>query len=230
MELLNMTSVKSAGLFVVCLLWASSAASLPINPLVTGADMAGMNVTAFYGSGSESAIWGVTSAGPGGPFGEGFTGEASGTGWSLRQQGYTEGNLDLVGSVLGLWTLTNHTGFNITSVRIDALIAGIVFDVIFGSEVTPGSDNGREFTPSPANPVVASAAYTNQFNPSYDDLFGTMTIFFDNSGLADGAAMQFLADTDSVPEPATFLLFAIGLLGMFSSKFRVVNRIGLRSI
>lgn len=227
MEILNMTSIKSAGLFVFFLLWVSSAAALPINPVVTGADMAGINVTAFYGGGSDSATWGVTSAGPGGPYGEGFSGAASGADWLLSQQGYTEGNFDPVGGVLGLWTLTNNTGASIMSVQIDALIAGIVFDSIFGTEVTPGSSNGRAFLGD--GTVVASAVYSNQLDPAYNDLFGTMTISFAN-GLDDGAAMQFLADTDSIPEPSTFLLFAIGLLGLFSRKFRVVNRIGLRSI
>ncbi|MBL4782717.1 MAG: hypothetical protein JKX92_10795 [Porticoccaceae bacterium] len=213
-----MKLMKPSGLFFLLSLWASSALSLVIDPVVTGADMAGMEVTAFFGTGSESALWGVTSAGPGGPFGEGFSGAASGTGWDLSQQGFTEGNYDSGPGVLGAWTLTNNTGFNITSLRIDALMAGIVFDVIFDSEVTPGSDIGRAFLPDLDYAGSTSAVYSNQFSQGYNDLFGSLTISFGN-GLLDGASMRFLADTDAViPAPGGLWLFAIGLVAMCFRK------------
>ncbi len=210
--------IRTTGLFAALLLWASSATAYLINPIITGADMAGMNVTAFYNGGSQSAIWGMTSANAGVPEGEGFAGAASGTGWSLSQQGYTEGNLSLInpGQVLGAWTLTNGTGFAITSVQIDALVAGIVFDNLFGSEGTPGSSTGREFLPESPS---ASAIYAAPF--SAPDLFGSMTITFANGGLASGTSMRFLADTDAVvPEPATLFLFAVGLLGVLLARTR----------
>ena len=222
-EIVNMKSLRPTGLFFLLSLWASSAFSLVIDPIVTGADMAGMEVTAFFGGGSESATWGVTSAGLGGPFGEGFSGAASGTDWTLSQQGYTEGNFDAAAGVLGAWTVTNNTGFTIDSIRIDALIANIVFDVIFDSEVTPGSDIGRAYLADPAYIGFTSAVYSNQLNPGYNDLFGSLTINFGNTfanGLLDGASMRFLADTDAViPAPGGLWLFAIGLAAMCFRNF-----------
>ena len=214
-----MKSLRPTGLFFLLSLWASSALSLVIDPVVTGADMVGMEVTAFFGAGSESAIWGVTSSGPGGPFGEGFSGAASGTGWTLSQQGFTEGNYDPVAGVLGAWTVTNNTGSSITSMRIDALIANIVFDIIFDSEVTPGSGIGRTFLADPAYGGFTNAAYSNQINPGYNDLFGSLTINFGN-GLLDGDSVRFLADTDAViPAPGSVWLLAIGLAAMCFRKF-----------
>ena len=220
-----MTSIRPTGLFLLFLLWASSSAASPIlNSSITGADMAGIEVTAFFGGGSESALWAVTSAGPGGPFGEGFAGAASGTAWTLSQQGYSLGNVDPQVGVLGLWTLTNNTGFNITRLQIDALIANIVFDVIASPEVTPGSGPGRAFTPDPAYTGFTNATYSNQLSLAYNDLFGTLTIDFGN-GLAAGASLQFLADTDladtttAIPAPGSLWLFALGLFAMCFRKF-----------
>ncbi|MFV0277078.1 MAG: hypothetical protein ACK5HY_07825 [Parahaliea sp.] len=205
-----MKTIGYTGAFCALLSWASSTAALPFNDVITGADMAGIQVTAFFNGASESATWATTSTDDSLPSGEGFAGQATGSGWSLAQQGYTLGNFD--GGPLGAWTLTNNTGFNIFSLRIDALIADILFDRYIDEEYTPGSNVGRDFLTDGS--VDATGSYSDAF--SSPDLFGTLTIDFAN-GLADGASMQFLADTDaiaSVPAPATLLLVAAGCLGL----------------
>ncbi len=205
--------IRSVCLSVVLLVCASPASSLMLESVVTGADMSGMQVTAYYGAGSDSALWAVTSPGPGGPFGEGFAGAASGLGWSLSQQGYTLGNYDPGAGVLGAWTLTNNTGTSITSLRIDALMANIVFDILDDAEHTPGSEMGRAFLPEDLM-LGATAVYSNQLSPGFNDLFGSLTINFAN-GLADGASLRFLADTDAViPSPGSLWLVAVGLFGL----------------
>jgi len=86
--------------------------------VVTGADMVGIEVEAFYNGISETAIWDVTSADGSVPDGEGFAGAASGSGWSLAQQGFTFGNLSNTGSLLGLWTFSNFTNFMVTGFQV----------------------------------------------------------------------------------------------------------------
>ena len=211
--------IRSVCFSVVLLVCASPASSLVLEPLVTGADMSGMQVTAYYSAGSDSALWAVTSPGPGGPFGEGFAGAASGGGWSLSQQGYTFGNIARGVGVLGAWSLTNNTGSSITSLRIDALMANIVFDILDDAEHTPGSGLGRAFLPEDIS-LGATTVYSNQLSPGFDDLFGTLTINFAN-GFADGASLRFLADTDAVvPSPGSLWLFAIGFLGMCCRRLK----------
>lgn len=205
--------IRSVCLSVVLLLCASPASSLVLESVVTGADMSGMQVTAYSGAGSDSALWAVTSSDPGEPFGEGFAGAASGIGWSLSQQGYTIGNYGSGVGALGAWTLTNNTGSSITSLSIDALVANIVFDILEDAEHTTGSGVGRAFLPE-SDLFGATAVYSNQLSSGFDDLFGRLTINFAN-GFADGASLRFLTDTDAViPLPGSLWLFVIGFLGM----------------
>jgi hypothetical protein len=185
-------------------------AAMPILAVITGADMVGIEVEAYFGGSSEVAIWGATSTDSSVANGEGFAGAASGTGWSLSQQGFTLGNVSDTGSRLGLWTFGNFTGDFITRFTVRGLPGSIVFDVsdLDGPEGTPGSGVGRAFLPESDAPVL-SAFYSDQF--SAPDLFSTLDVVF-QTGIESHTTVDFFADTDAVvPAPATLLLMTAGL-------------------
>ncbi|MCP4277640.1 MAG: PEP-CTERM sorting domain-containing protein [Gammaproteobacteria bacterium] len=208
-----------AGLLFALLFWGSSAFSMPFTSVITGADMSGMAVTATFADGStETAIWATTSTNGAIPFGEGYAGAATGTGWSLAQQGFTLGNFTggPGGSPLGVWTFNSAAGaLAIASVEINAIIAGIVFDVK-EAVFTPGSGVGREFLADTSSTVPSSYSYGSLI--SSPDLYGTLSMSWDN-GFAAGSTLRFMADTDKIPEPPTVLLMTLGLLGLvFGAK------------
>ncbi|MCB1843995.1 MAG: hypothetical protein KDI09_13610 [Halioglobus sp.] len=212
-----MKSLRQLCLLLCLSVGTTVANAIPItSSSITGADMVGMSVTAFFNGSSETAIWAATGADGSVPFGEGFSGAAAGTGWALSQQGFTLGNFDPASGALGVWTATNNTGFDITSLVIDALAGGIVFDQFLDAEYTPGSDVGRTFL-ADTNNAGASGFYSAPV--SDPDLFGTLTINF-AGGLASGSSFRFQADTDAVPVPATGLLVGLGLLALFVSRAR----------
>lgn len=200
----------------VLLLAGGTANAVTISDDITGADMAGMNVTALFADGSqETATWIVTSTDPTVPDGEGFAGGAFGTGWSLTQQGFSLGNV-VGGAVLGEWTLNNDAGQSMTSLVIDAMAGDIVFDLglpTTTAEFTPGSGSGRDFTPDPTSGPLPDATYGALF--SAPDLWGELTLTWNANNLfASGSELRFLADTDQVPLPGTAMLLVIGVLGL----------------
>ncbi len=196
--------------------WVSPAYSTVIKSSITGADMAGINVTAYFaGGGSETATWVTTSTDGSIAFQEGYVGGAFGTGWSLTQQGETFGQFGPGGQLLGVWTLDNGSGNSLVRIAIDALMADIVFDNLFGAEGTVGSGPGRDFTSGPTN-APGSVVYSDLY--SAPDLYGSLTLDWGVTGFASGNTFQFMADTEMVPEPATVLLFAAGLLGLAGTR------------
>lgn len=193
---------------------------------VTGADMAGLKVTAFFqGGGSESLIWSTltTDLGVSGNDivdHEGFSGGVSGTGWSLTQQGYTFGDVN-AGNVYGAWSFTDDSAAGITELVIETNGSGIYFDTeTFNdpSEDLNGSGQGR-----PVTAFIGNAAY-NDFSFTYgdhllDEIYGSLALLLNDPGTSFG----FLADTDAatvVPEPATLILFGTSLLGFRISRKR----------
>jgi hypothetical protein len=226
------------GLCVGALFWGGPSQATAILDVITGADMAGMKVTVqFLGGGTESVFWNTTLQDGTIPYGEGFRGGAFGTGWSLVQQGFTQGGYvddqpNYVGPV-GVWTLTSVAGV-IESLQIDALAGNIVFDRFVDRMETPGSSYGRDFCtaeiwavepqsgpPSYCGSSVTlsgaenSAIYSALY--SSPDLFGTLTLTWTN-GFTPGSTLQFMADTDKIPEPATLALLTIGLLGATGAR------------
>lgn len=215
--------------FIALSLSFGSASALQLTSFITGADMAGMQVTAtFVGGGSETATWVTTSTDGSIPDDEGFAGAATGTGWSLSQRGDTLGGNNAAGAVLGLWTLSNTSDLGLVSVVIDALAANVVFDIIGVQngdlgEYTPGSNVGRGFqTANGPNFDALVASYDNLV--SDPDLYGRLTIDFSvttEGSLASDGQLLFLADTDKIPVPAPVLLMALGSLGLgLRSRFR----------
>ena len=204
--------MKKLVVFLVLLLSGASASAVQLISIITGADMAGMEVTATFSNGSsETATWIVTdvpatpvpAGSPVGDF-EVYAGGAFGNGWSLTQRGETFGDVDLANNLFfGQWTLSNQTGVTMDGLVIDALVGGIVFDNIFGVEDTPTSDVGRPFTP---NSNTITGAYGNAY--SNPDLWGTLALSFPG-GFADGSTLNFMADTDKIPVPGTFLLVLV---------------------
>jgi hypothetical protein len=190
--------------------------------IITGADMAGMNVSVTYENNTtESLLWEVINVGnglPGTTDLETAKGGVTGSGFTLYQQGNSLGNSDDNGTAdinddifYGLWTLTNTSSLTITNLLIDALAGNIVFDIIFDIDVSNGSDLGRPFM----SPIAGlTAEYTNPFLG--DELFGTMSV---DLNLLTGEEIIYFADTDAVTAdvivnaPSTIYIFMLSLFG-----------------
>lgn len=188
---------------------------------ITGADMAGIEVTVtFEDSSTESSIWAIIADNGGVSIedAEGRVGGAIASTWSLTQQGYTFGNSTGSGAIYGLWTFANNNALGVTNISISGLLSGltsIAFDIVQTStsdEAFPGSGNGRPFQSSLLS--GATGSYANQADPAYNDLFYTLNIDL-SSPLAQGESFNFLADTEevSVSEPGTLaILLSCGML------------------
>ncbi len=191
----------------------------------TGNDMDGMRVTVTYANGGTSTEYWSDNVGA-----------VSSDGWSLSMTDFQE-NTFL--QTQWLFDVDDSKGLEIASLKIEALLADTVFDIINESsggsiytEHTPGSAEGLavdinnygrpwERTSSYSGNVHAtySGQVTYQGDSSYGDLFQTLTIDFtvgDYFGSSTGDSLAFYADTDNlkdpVPEPATMLLFGAGMV------------------
>lgn len=179
-----------------------SQAGLVYNNLVTGADMAGIEVTATLTGGlTETFLWSADpevlgSTGNAIIDHEGFSGGvSSGTGWSLSQQGYTLGNSD-AGTPYGVWSFTDTSG-TVESITINTGDTGIVFDTVTIdslAEDTNGSGQGRgvfAFTDF-ANDVIFTDLTASYSDNVVQELYKTLTLDLDVAG----TEFSFWADTD----------------------------------
>jgi hypothetical protein len=226
-------------IILVLLILPGAALSTPISSVSTytvgKADMNGMQVTINFADGKNaSATWGQL-----GPDLYGVAGED----WSLTYNGDdTQGWDDINKNFLFDWTLA--TTKKINSFTINALPGNTVFDIVFYPELTANSSGGIWYPNGAAGSATSGTAGPDLFNaqfyweftdpvnilgqdPLYD-LYSTLYIDFTNKGTTTGFTsyqdnngniknFQFIVDTDNVtpvPEPATMLLFGIGLLGM----------------
>lgn len=216
------------GIFLILFYGGIGNSFAGIIDVITGADMAGMEVTVtFDNNTTETATWITTSTDASVPNGEGFAGGAFGTGWSIQQQGFTQGNIAFAPppppvippTLLGLWTIENEAAnpLTIVSMEINALVGDILFDLFLLTEHTPGSGFGRDFLPDPANPAIPVATYGDLY--SSPDLWGSLSLDWSTvGGLAPGAGLRFFADTDTIPNPGTLLLLSAGLFGFLANQ------------
>lgn len=219
---------------------AGPAVAFPISSLITGGDMAGIEVEAFFGDASETAIWATDPD-------DASAGEAGTDNWRLRQSGDTFGEVvsQSPDVFTGLWTFSNlfdgEGGLFFTSFVVRGLPGNVVFDTILSpgksdnptepeDEGTPGSGQGRPLTPNlsgaalTAFNAVNANPYSDLYSSDFDDLYGTMTVNFAGDGLAPGESLEFFADTDAiaVPSPASLVLFGAGLIALVGIRRRAL--------
>lgn len=191
---------------ILAALTLSAAASFSANASyvqgVTGADLAGIEVTVQTATGgSESATWQATSA---------TAGLAAGTSdWFITLDGDTFGDFDPVtGDIYGLFSFFSGA-LDVVSITLNMVGTGLVFDTEFGDASANGSGAGRELV---SDLPQYSVSYSNLVE---DELYSTLTL----SGFIDaGSFAGFLTDVDAaapaVPAPAGLALIGLGLLGM----------------
>ncbi|MFC4700831.1 hypothetical protein ACFO4O_11725 [Glaciecola siphonariae] len=205
----------------------ANAALIVSQSAITGADMAGMEVTVtFADSTSESVLWTVVNGTPGTggtaiENAEAQSGGAFADTWALTQAGFTLGGVQN-GIFFGDWELTNLSAQQaIIGLSINGWLGngGIAFDSIASNtdEGTPGSGSGQAFISN----LPASGQYFLQVDPAYDDLFWQLGIVF-NTGLNAQDSISFFADTELLAEvsaPATIGL-VLGSLVLFARRSR----------
>jgi hypothetical protein len=175
---------------------------------ITGADMAGMQVTAVFAGFSITTTWQAT-------------GPASGTTaanplFSLSLTGNTDGTL--------AWQYTPLLSLTLVSLVLDGTSAGVHFDRTNPSFGVPGSGPGIDMAFSTLPPWInVLVAYERPVNFAVGphDLYGKVTISFPGvNGGASGLpsqSFQFTQDTDrtggagEAPEPGAGLMLAVGI-------------------
>ncbi len=188
---------------------------------ISGADMAGMEITAKVGGVESVLTWGDLG---------GLKYGVSGTGWELSFSGEN--------TFSSPWQVSGSSGAPLQSLTINALAVGVLFDIYFinnNSNSTSGSASGfwseTDKTANANSGVADLFKWTFSEEVALDgssgpvgDLFGTLTLDFtsgnnNSSGLTSDTS--FWLDTDivaTVPIPASIALLFFGILSLFGVK------------
>jgi hypothetical protein len=132
------------------------------------------------------------------------------------------------------FALTNNSQLNLVGLTLRGAPGNLVFDTGTNPS-TPGSENGRAFDFLSGDIAGTVATYTNIVNLTgfapLGDIFERINVDF-AAGLGSGGSLTFVADVDAadtaagavvvprVPEPATVVLLATGLLAVAGTAAR----------
>ncbi len=186
----------------------------------TGMHMAGMEVIVNYWNGtSEATLWDSTGAGTG----------AVGSDWSLSMLDPT-----LTTYYQGIWNLDTSSDVGIASVVLNGFDHNVVFDD--DGDNFPGTPGSAWGNPFQTDYYSTSTSYTGNLDVTYlgdvaitgvapfGDLYQSMMISFRDGPFTAADTLTYYQDTDNivdpVPEPATMLLFGIGIAGLVGSQIK----------
>ena len=172
----------------------------------SGSEMAGMSVTAFYVDGSSVG---------------GSWADLGGGDWGVANASFRVSFPDAGDTFTDTWSFTNLSGTRLNRLLFVGAPGGTVFDLLASpAEGTSGSGFGRAFEIVGGDLFGTTATYRNIVSvgaaPAVGDLYETVDVSFGQL-VGAGVSFEFRADTDTigaVPEPATYAMLAVGLLGV----------------
>ena len=189
----------------------------------TGADMAGLSVTATFSNGSGGTVaWTTTGPASGGAFT---------ANWSLTLSG------DSFATPWNFSFLNPTASLQLTHLVLNGTSGLTIFDRTFGgAEGTPGSANGTDFAYSGGTCAGCNTLVNYSGQTAIDaaapvgDLWQVVDITF-NDGTGPRTNFSFVQDTDNdiramVPEPETYALMlgGLGLLTLVAKRRRTRAR------
>ncbi|MFC3093315.1 hypothetical protein DRW07_03715 [Alteromonas sediminis] len=206
--------------------FSSQAAYIVSDNVVTGDEMAGIQVSAYIDDVLfETFTWQAINTVPGTSGNEyddaeELSGGVSGTGWSLEQEGFTLGECSPCtpegATIYGAWSFFQE-GANINKLVISTVSTSGDLLAVFDNETagpvldTLGSGTGRGFFLLPGSDFKVAASYNDQVE---GELFSSLTLEF-----ASNAGFSFWADTDLVEKVSAPHVFSLLGLALAFSAF-----------